>query len=62
MAAGKGDRRRPQRVADEEFARRWASIFKDPLHCDRCGAQVENYQRGQGPIYCPWCDGVRESC
>jgi hypothetical protein len=27
MSAGKGDKRRPQTVADEQFAERWDAIF-----------------------------------
>jgi transposase-like protein len=33
------------------------------VKCDRCGADVGNYQRPgeNGPPWCPWCDGVKHA-
>lgn len=36
-------------------------MMKDGLpriaRCPKCGADVTDYQTGEGPVYCPWCDG-----
>ncbi len=39
---GKGSKRRPATVSDDEVAANWARIFRKPITCDICGRFVSN--------------------
>lgn len=46
---GKGDRRRPQSISDEEMAKNWALAFSWPPPCGLCG------EPSLGPGMCYAC-------